>query len=230
MRKVVIACTFLLAGSTLGQVHSTRADFEDAARQQYGAETTKLVPDSSLGEFAQEAIIWTSVDAGGVEAQYKIITVTGQGFYAIADSIVAILETSYLQEDGQTRSLPHRPPQLHEELGGATAVEGGGEDDVPGAWSYWADTLQLMPVPQSDADTIVLKCWVEHRALPDDSMTIQMQSAFVDVAKWNLCMRMALSLDPELPAVGVYKALYDEARKSLLKRFARRYDIVKTDD
>jgi hypothetical protein len=208
-----------------GAVYEDRNALAEAVRQQIGIESTTQLPDTTLDDIVAAAVVWTSTDIGGVEAQYKIATVDEQGFYAVADSIVKVLYASIVTKGGKVYSLKSWPPQHHNDLGGEPELSGGESDPLPQSYNIWADTLQVSPPPINDDDTLVLKCFVEHRALAVDSSDIQLRPAYTEAAKFYACMLALLSIENEKSAI--YEGLYEKRKADLINSYTREFDLLK---
>jgi len=198
--------------------------FCDRARQLTNVTSTELIADTVVYRLCSDAIVYTSADIGGLETQYKINTVADQAFYSIADSIVSINRVTVLTADGETKSLRLWYPQYFDYWDMPTMAQGD-EADVPIAYDFWADTLQVMPIPQR-VDSIYLKAYVEHRTLStdDDSDDIAIRPAFakaaLDLACSDICMKVGL-----FEKADKFLARYEIKKKALLERYFREMEI-----
>ncbi|MCK5612803.1 hypothetical protein KAR91_63610, partial [Candidatus Pacearchaeota archaeon] len=191
---------------------TTFDQFKTAVRRTVDNESAVLIPDTSLTQDANAALVWTSIDVGGIQAQYRIVTVANQAFYAIPDTISEILTVSFISSDGGTHSVRSWPPEIYEDIiptGSPTLLSGEDEKAIPIAFNYWADTLQLMPRPVHDDDSVILKCHVEYTV---DSSTLQLKAGYIEAAKFYCAYLTSIDL-----------RLFEEATF-----FLAQYEILRT--
>lgn len=220
---------------------ATQAAFANAVRNEVNISSTDLLPDTTLNEICERAVVWVSVDIGGVEAQYRIVTVSKQAFYVVADSITAILHATMLSNDGGTRTIKAWYPQFYQEITGVPGSEGyvappialssinPVEDEVPLAYHYWADTLQMMPIPTDAGDTIIIKCFVEHPILDTTAATddvVFTHSAYTEAAIDYTCYKI-LRMFGRLEEAAFYRADYDRQRQVLIQKYTRGFNVVR---
>ena len=202
---------------------TTYAQFKTAVRRIVGISSTSLIPDTSLSADANAALLWTSVDVGGIQAQFRIVTVADQAFYAIPDTICEILTVSFISEDGGTHSVRSWPPEIYEDVvptGNPALLSGEAEDDVPIAFNYWSDTLQLMPRPVNADDSVVLKCHVEYTV---DS-TLQLKAAYLEAAKFY-CAYLTMMNLRNYEEAGIFLGYYEVLRKKLRARYQNQFTM-----
>jgi hypothetical protein len=219
----VLMVTCAYAGAPV----STLGKMADEVRILTGLESTSLLPDSSLNQFCAEALVWTSTDIGGVEFQFRFVTVAEQAYYAIPDTITEVLYASFRTQEGGTRSIKAWYPQFFEDLQiGDLNNLNPSENDLPYAYHYWSDTVQLLPAPARADDTVTIAGYVEHRLVTDDSMTINMTPAFTEAAVYYAASKALFSVkqsDRSNACLTIYAVL----KQSLSDRFTRRFDVMK---
>lgn len=231
MKTVKIYCLLLvvilfLPSLAYGDaVFATFKIFKEGIKQQLRIHSTVMVPDSELTDWANLALVWTSVDIGGVESRVKILTVVGQPFYELPDTLVEILSQTNISLE-VTKSLRAIPPQFSEEMGiGVELVTGdGNKHATPIGFSYWNDTLQVFPIPIK-VDTLYFYCYVEHPALSSDGDAIGLRSAFTQAAIWYACESIFSSLTMTDEAI-IYEKKYDKAKIALRERYRNKFDIL----
>lgn len=217
---------------------ATQADFTEAVRKELNLGSTNLLPDTTLNEISERAVVWVSADVGGVEAQFRILTVAGTAFYGVPDSIVAILHATMRSDEDGTRTIKAWYPQYLDELGVdpslPVAMTGTSNDDeVPSAYQWWADTLQLMPAPVDAGDTIIIKCYVEHPILdtlkdtPDATDDVVFTyPAYTEAAIDYACYK-TLRMLGRLEEATLYFAAYEKQRQVLIQKYTRGFDVVR---
>lgn len=231
MKTVKIYCLLLvvilfLPSLAYGDaVFATFKVFKEGIKQQLRIHSTNMVPDSELTDWANLALVWTSVDIGGVESRVKIKTIIGNAFYILPDTLVEILFASILA-DSITMPLKAIYPQFSQELGIVPDLARGTTEKyaVPVGFSYWGDSLQLFPIPQK-IDTLWFYCYVEHPALSADGDAIRLKPAFTQAAIWYACESIFSSLGMSGEAI-VYEKKYDKAKIALRERYRRKFDIL----
>lgn len=162
----ILGCWLLSAGAVAHTPPvTTFGEMKVQVRTETGFHSTTYLPDTTLVDFCQRALVYTSTDIGGIEMQWKFNTVARTAFYAIPDTIVEILHASLISEQ-ITFTLKAWYPEffsdLNEYLDGTEFTPfGEDKDEVPAAYNYWADSIQLIPIPQK-VDSVYLKCYVEY--------------------------------------------------------------------
>ena len=233
MKKLLLA--LWLCASTVwgGAIIENRDDFQDYVRQITGLESTALMPDTTLNAIIQEAVLWTSVECGGVEAQYRILTVAGQAWYDVPDSVTEILYATLLSKDRETYSVKAYYPQWFGDtespssLGDEASDET--EDDFPFGYNYWADTLQLFPIPNR-VDTLVLKCYIEHpifQGTDSTNDTLQFKPPYTSAAI-DLAASEALYAVEMFDKSALWFAKYERKRNALRGIYQRKFDIIQS--
>jgi hypothetical protein len=206
---------------------STLATMKAAVRQMIQLEDTNFMPDSTLTLDCNLALLQVSTEIGGVEEQFRILTVAHQAHYAIADSIVTILYAQTLGRDEMMLSIRQVPPQFLEDMTQLTTLGADGENDfaTPPALNYWADTLQMMPQPINNDDTVLIKCFVEHPYLSADSMALRLNSGYHDAALKLACAKTLASVR-SFEASDWWGSKYDKAKAELRRVYARPMEIL----
>ena len=231
MKTVKIYCLLLIVILFLPSlaygdaVFATFKIFKEGIKQQLRIHSTAMVPDSELTDWANLALVWTSVDIGGVESRVRIQTVIGQPFYELPDTLVEILSQTNISLE-VTKSLRAIPPQFSEEMGiGVELVTGeSNKHATPIGFSYWNDTLQVFPIPIK-VDTLYFYCYVEHPALSADGDAIVLRPAFTQAAIWYACESIFSSLAMTDEAT-IYEKKYDKAKIALRERYRNKFDIL----
>ena len=212
MRIILIVFLLLISISVYSADNALTAfnSFQDMVRQMTRLSDTVIMPDSTLDVICSNALLWTSVDIGGVEIQGRILTVAGTPFYPIPDTVVRFTSVTLLTEDGETQGLKHWYPQYFNEKFELPAL-GDSDDDAafPVAYNYGADSIQLLPTPVK-VDTIYYRAYVEHPVIAAGG-TISMDRAFADAALFEACNRALMAV-----------AMFDRADKFLV-----RYELKK---
>jgi len=231
MIRIIISLLLLFSVAGANTIDSV-GPMMDEVRQLTSLESTTLLPDSTLRACCMRALVWVSTEIGGVEVQHRIMTVEEQAFYALPDSMTQIVFLTMRTQNGVTKSLKAWYPQYLEETG---ITEGDpfstSEDDLPYGYNHWADSLQLMPAPVTAGDTIILKIYVEHKTMANDSTADTMRLSFTGDVYSQAALYYACS--EALRTVKLYDeskdfmAEYDKRKKSLQDVFTRRFDIPK---
>ena len=225
MRLFVLLLICLLTASVYGgATFDNLGEFKVGVRSQVREGGTTIISDSVLEEFCSRAIVWTSTDIGGVEATYLVETVTGQSFYALPDSIVQIFQATLIS-NGHTFSIKAMPPEVTEDLFSSTMGDSSDVHGGPKAYSWWADTLQLIPAGVDASDSIYLKCFIEHRELAgkDDTADIHLAASYQEAALWYASFLIEDRLNDREKAQW-YMTLYDWAVAKLRAAHARKID------
>ena len=220
----VLCLIFLPVLASGGVLFADFQELKEGVRQQIRIHSTAVVPDSEMTDFCNRALLWVSTDIGGIESRFQVNTAIDSPFYAMPDTIVEILHATLIS-DLTTKSIKAMWPQYYEELDNPTALstEAGSADDVPLAYIYWNDTLQLIPIPVK-VDSIYFYVMVEHPVLTD-TMTIRMESPYSEAALWYAC-RIILESMSLATLAAVYERTYDKARPILRERFRRKFEIL----
>lgn len=227
MKQVSLILIFLMlpvlgyAGASM----DTLLAFKENVRQSKRLESVVALPDSALTDFANRALLRTSVDWGGVESRIRIITVARQDFYVLPDTLVEILASSSISNN-ITHQLKQVMGQYFEDLGITTNFPSSTTDpeSVPLGFSYFDDTLQLFPIP-AKVDTLWFYAFVEHEVLSADADSIRTRPAFTDVAVYKCCQFVLESFDMTEDA-AYYEALYDKYGARTRQRYLKKLDIL----
>ncbi len=211
------------AGIVVDSIGSMKAEI----RYMTHITSTSLLPDSTLHSFCDRALLWTSVDVGGVELQYKFTLTAEQAFYAIPDSITEVLFATYISGN-VTKSIKAWYPQFFEDQFTLSEIDvtASSEDDIPVAYNYWADTIQLIPAPQK-ADSVYLKCFVEHSDLADTG-SILLKPAYTEAAVLYACHLAFISV-AQFEEAALFLTLYEKKKASLRERYTRKFDLFKNE-
>lgn len=221
---LVMLCLFASTGFA-GTMVDSLGEMKDIVRQLIGVESTSLLPDSTLRDICRGSVLWTSVDIGGVEYQYKFVTVADQGFYALPDTITKVLFASYISHAKGTYAFRSIYPQYFTEEP-AILSDDAGAWDIPLDYNYWADTIQIMPIPKQAGDTIVLKCFIEHRDITTDTASINLSPPYSYAAIIYACGYSCVSLGM-FDKANWFLAEYEKMKKSLTETYTRGFDILK---
>lgn len=210
-------CVFAWGLVFADQPFTTIQTMRSAVRNAKQDDATTPVSEADLTLFCHQSLINVSTDIGGIEMKFRVVTVANTRFYAIPDSICRILNASVINGK-YTQELKQIPPQYLEDVEIPVLLEATATDNVPQAFHYWDDTLQLMPVP-TRVDTVVLNCYVEH---PADS-TIQLEGGYCDAALYDAVARW-------YEATGMYssatywKGEYAKKKAALIEAYTRRFE------
>ena len=234
MKKLLFLVLLLVPISlSAGEVFTTNASAKSMVRYYSGVGSTELLPDSVLRLFVSTAIVNTSVEAGGVEQLVRISTVADQEMYELPDSIVAVLFTTLITSEGGTYVIRAGYPQYYDRfnlprLGSADDDLSLDDGSVPNEYNYWADTLQLLPAPIHDDDTLYLKCFVEHKADTTAAGTIDFTHPDFTTAAIFLATHYALLSVDEFERATAYLNLYTTKKQELKATYQRRMDVQPT--
>ncbi len=229
MRIILLAVLVLVCavGTTNADaVYSTDTALSNIVAQTCDVDTLgQCIARITLFNYVWQSLLWTSVDIGGVEAQYKITTIADSAWYVLPDTIVRILHVSMITNDNETRSVKAIYPVYYEDVGGTvTRSMGVSAEDLPIGYNYWADTLQLMPVPSRDDDTLILKCFVEHPyTIGSGFGTIHLKPAYTEAAFYYACHLTLRAMGRDAEA-DKYYALYEKTRDRLRARYQRQFN------
>ena len=233
MKKLLLVLLVLLfiSSAYAGRTIDSVGPMMDQVRQLTMLESTTFLPDSTLRGCCLRALKWTSIDIGGVERQYRFLTVSGTAFYAIPDSITEVVFVTLRTQEGVTKSLKAWYPQFFEDLG---VIEGdpysSTENDIPLVYNYWSDSLQLMPAPVRE-DTVILKVYVEHKTMLNSSTADTMRIGFSSDAYTQAALYYAgfeaLVATDNLDKAAIFIQFYDKKKADLKAVFTRKFDILK---
>lgn len=213
---------FLLAGNLMAGTHIVDlGDMKESIRMDLQIKDNAILPDSALTDFCQRALLTTSTQCGGIQAMYSIVTVSEQAFYQLPDTIVEIIWGTVITGDaGKTMSIKAIPPPYAEDYGEITDLieSDENEDATPPFYDYWADTIQLIPIPSRDDDTVFFKCFIEHSSISLDTADLQLKSTYIDAAiLW--AEYLAYYSMQEYDQGNVYKAAYLEMKAELRAKY-----------
>lgn len=221
MKKLL--CLLMLWSSVSA---ATLSSFKSDLRYQTQLRSTTILTDTALTTFCNRAIVFTSTDIGGLEYQWRVPVVSGTKFYRIPDSVIQIFGAS-LVSNGITKSIKAYPPEFAEEdfkLSTLGAVQPGmNSDATPRAYQYWADTIQLIPIPIK-ADSLYLKGFVRHPQIMADTATIQLKPQYQEAAMAYACYLVWRSLE-QYDKAEAWFASYKEIGQRLEKAQARKVDM-----
>lgn len=229
MKKLIIFFILIPTLVFSGETYPNMDDFMVGVRDELGVYSSTLLSDTVLVKTCSSALVWTSVDAGGVEAQFKFDTVDEQIFYVVADSIVEIVAATLVRDNATYDLKAFHPQYFEQKFNQEEIVEEDTESGPSQGYHLWADTLQLFPTPRT-IDSIYLKCFVEHKAILDTTgfaaVTIDLRPAFTLVALAWACYLTLDQLD-EFEKANVYLARYDMMKKSARERYFKHLDILR---
>lgn len=199
----------------------TLGDFMQEVRWELDYMSNDILPDSALIGLAKRAIVWTSIDIGGVEATYRVITDTLQQFYAMPDSIVEILFATLLNGN-VVHSMKVFDPAYFEDVFEITSLMQDDDLAVPQAYNYWADTVQFLPTPIK-ADTVYFKCYIEHPYVDSKDDSIQLRPAYIEAAI-AYCCYLSYKRWERFEVAALYMATYEALRLKLIDKYKRRIE------
>lgn len=223
---VLVGVSLLAVGVSADAVMTTRGVFKENVRQQERIESTYSLPDTAFNDFVNRALVWTSVDCGGVQSRVRMLTVKDRKFYAFPDTVVEVLAQA-LFSGTNSFSIRGVYPQFSEELGYPTVLTPMTTDPSvrPTGFIYWDDTLQLIAIP-TKVDTLYFYCHVEHPALSADSMVIRLKPAYSEAALYYCCFLISESLE-EFEDAAYFEARYEKTRAKLRALYQPKFDILK---
>lgn len=221
LRSIVILL-FLVGIVDAAPVIRTVAQFNTRLRERVRVQSTVMISDSTVTWASREAVLYTSVTIGGCESNLRIVTAANDPYYPLPDTLVRILYASIQGASGSTFPLKAWFPQYYDifdldQLGDAS------ENAVPNAFMYWKDTLQLMPRP-TKIDTLLLRCFVEHPAIPNTTDSIRLRPAYTEAAlEWaSFLVFRELGLWEEATAcLGTFKQM----KADLEAAYSRKFDL-----
>jgi hypothetical protein len=224
---ILIPLTFFVNTYATGPI-TTLGTLKEGVRLELAVATSALLPDTVQTQIAQRSLLWVSTDCGGVEQTFLIKTVDGQAFYAIADTVVEILNGTMVI-DNKTMSVKALLPQYFDDVfPDLDELEStNDEDNTPIAYQRWGDSIQLMPIPIRDDDSLYLKCFVEHRLITDDSMTIQITDPYTE-AIILYASHLAYRRWQDYETSALYLAMYEKKRQELRAKYTPKLQILGT--
>ena len=83
---IITSILFFTVAARAGTDIDSLQNFMEVVRFETNQAHNPLLTDAVLQSISHRAILYTSVDVGGVEFTFKIDTDTGQAFYAIPDT------------------------------------------------------------------------------------------------------------------------------------------------
>lgn len=212
----------------------TFKDFKEQVRTESRMHDLSHLPDTTLIRFSKRALLYTSVDIGGVEMQWKFNTVARTAFYAIPDTITQIVHATLISEQS-TFTIRAWHPEFYaqlfpdgievnalQEVGGDFDV-----DAVPLAYNYWADTIQLIPIPQK-ADSVYLKTFVEYPVVDTtDGATIKFTNDVYTEAAINYCIYLVFNRSHSYEDAAIYLLRYKGLKVELKEAYTRKINAVR---
>ncbi len=226
MKTVLVILLLLVLTSPVSASSAidTVSDFMQAVRWIVHCSNDDMLPDSVLLGLTDRSLVWVSTDIGGIEAIYRIITAASTEFYAFPDTVTEILYATLI-DDSETFSIKAFSPAFYEDaFNKQTTLESGVGDQQPRAYNYWADTIQLLPIP-INVDTIYFKCYVEHPLTDAATDTIRLRSPYVEAAlEW--CCHLVYKRWQEPGPAAMHLANYEGLRAKLITRYAKPSEIM----
>lgn len=227
MKRWIWMLIILLTGPALaGSQITTVGKLIASARMTTGINSKVLIPDTVALDLAGRALTWVSTDCGGYEKTFRILTVEGQAFYAIQDSVVEILSATIVT-DNVTKSIKAWYPQFAEEtyqssLGSSSG--GSSEDAVPGAYHYWANSMQFIPIPIR-VDSVYFFANYEHPTVTATTDAVKLKSPYAETAVQYLSALMYESIR-DFEAAALAQAKYEKTKENLKAVYTRRFDVL----
>ena len=213
-----------------GSVYSNLDEFVDGVRNTLKiSSTSSIISEAALYQFCKEAILWTSVDIGGYEVTYRFITAADQSWYAIPDTVTEVLFATLQTVDGKlTKDLrAFHTEYVEEKFNLNTLYTDDGEapdnDATPKAYNVWADSIQLIPTPVK-ADSVILKCYMEHPMPNISDSLIHLKSAYVEAAMQFACGKVKehVGLDAE---GAKYFQKFGSIKADLLRKYESKFGM-----
>jgi hypothetical protein len=226
VKRLFLLLAFLSVSASVraGAVIRTVPEFSTAVREATNIYSTTALPDSTLLLFDRMAILETSVEVGGVEATYRFVTDSADPFYPLPDTTVAVLFTTILTKEGNTKSLKGWYPQYFEDLR-LPALEASSEDATPVAYLFWGDSIQLLPIPVR-VDTIYMYCAVEHpRVGASDTLSFT-RPAYTNAAVLLAAEKVFFHLGM-FEEASLTLAAYEKKAEKLRAIYTRAFDVIK---
>ena len=199
-------------GDTVSVGDNTLRAFMNEVRRRTRLYSGSLLNDGLLRDAASKGIQYTSTDAGGLENGFRITTVNGRAFYRVPDSTVQIVYAS-LVSGGYTKSIKSYPPEYVEGDLSLDHLEGIGPDQVPRAYKWWNDTLQLIPIPVK-TDSIYFSTFIRHPLIILDTATVKLKGDFREAAILYTIYKVWMSVDEYGKADAYLKAYRDVADRA----------------
>lgn len=228
---ILLFCSSVYSSSAI----PTFKDFKEQVRTESRMHDTSHLPDTTLVRFSKRALLYTSVDIGGVEMQWKFNTAARTAFYAIPDTITQIVHATLISE-GYTFTIKAWHPEFYKELfpdgieiSHLEEASGGFDiDAVPLAYNYWADTIQLIPIPQK-VDSVYLKTFVEYPVVDTtDAATIKFTNDAYTEAAITYCIYLIFKRSHMYESAALYLARYKELRTELKQAYTRKINAVRS--
>lgn len=182
-----------------------------------------MLPDSTLIGFAKRAITWTSIDFGGVEATFLVITDTLQRFYDFPDTVTEILFATLVNEN-VTYSIKAFIPAYYEDIFRQTALQKDAEDQIPQAYNLWADTIQFLPTPIK-VDSVYFKCYVEHPYVDGKDDDILLRPGFIEAAL-EYCCYLVYKRWEEFDKAAIHLRDYEALGVKLTNRYKKPMEML----
>lgn len=201
----------------------TLGDFMQEVRWILDYKSNDLLPDSALIGLAKRAITWTSIDFGGVEATFLIVTDTLQRFYAFPDTVTEILFATLVNEN-VTHSIKAFIPAYYEDIFNQTILQPGTEDQIPQAYNLWADTIQFIPTPIK-VDSVYFKCYIEHSAVTAKADDILLRPGFIEAAI-QYCCYLVYQRWKIYDAAAVHLQAYEALGVKLTNRYKKPMEML----
>lgn len=227
MKKLILTTLLILIMLVPIWPDSSLSNFDDFAvmvRHKTRLKSQSNLPDSTLWDLCSESLIWTSVDAGGIEVTHRFETAANDAFYVLPDSLTSINRVTVITEDGETKSMKQWYPEFFDYFQ-LPALSSDSKDQSPVAYDYWSDTIQIMPQPVR-TDTIKVKCFVEHpnADTADATDNILLRPGYA-LAALDYACHEALKSVGNYEEAAHWLASYEQKKKSLQARYARRMDV-----
>lgn len=199
--------------------------FQDGIRNQLKITSTTMLPESIVIEISKRALLWTSTDIGGYEQLIRFATVADKPFYPVPDSITEILFATLISTNNKiTKSIKAWHPEYFEDAFDLQELTGEGDDQTPKAYNYFSDTIQIIPTP-SKADSIFLKCYMEHPMPVTADSTIHLRPAFAEAALMYACSEVQAYLG-RYNESDFYMARYDKLKGDLMRKYKAKFGLA----
>lgn len=203
-------------------VYQTRGQMQVGVREKIRNYGLNLA-DSVVTRCVKEAVLETSVHVGGVEAVHKFMTVGGQAFYTIPDSIVRVLFGVIRTSDGRTMALKSWYQQFYD-IFNLPKLTGTDNDAVPLAYNYWAGQVEISPAP-TKGDTVYLMCYAAHGPIATDSSTLHFRPGYADAAVLLAAQKALLAMGEDERS-SYFLALFDSTAAKLSGMYTRQFDVT----
>jgi hypothetical protein len=230
-RGLIAVIAILIASSAFGKSHiRTVGQMMSAVRERTGIGNTTMLPDSTLLHDVDLALNWTSIDCGGIEDSMQIISVAGQAWYAVPDTVVEILYGTIVS-NGFTKQIKAWYPQYSEDesvIGKGKTIDNlgntTGPDATPPFFNYWGGVMQFLPVP-IQVDTFYFKDYVEHPTVDSTADSVLLKTGYIEAALDYACHLVYQDVK-EYDQASVFEKQYGEKRDRLQAKYTRRFDIL----